>query len=104
MDSRKRDEMNQARPGRQVVFSEHALERVADRGVERAHVEAAILRPTLSGPAENGARWATGVVMIGGRRTFVTAIYAVDASGAFVVVTAYLGPPSRIRVADGARR
>lgn len=82
-----------------VVFTAHARDRIASRGIADGDIERLVLSPSLSGPAGDGSRWSTGAVIAGGRRAFLTAIHR-DEGLTRIVLTCYMGAPSRVRVAD----
>lgn len=84
-----------------VIFTDHAEERLLDRGVDRGSLVDMIGAPLLSGAcdaderyAPGAVRWASGAVISGTRRQWITAIYVVDRDSK-VLLTCYMGPPGQ---------
>lgn len=87
-----------ARP--EVILTNHAIDRAALRGVEVASLEAMLREPLLKGRAAKGdaryeegaVSWASGPVISGAKRHWLTAVYVID-RGSKIVLTCYFGPP-----------
>lgn len=59
----------------QVTFTQHALARMADRGISRAEVLATLAHPLRTIDAQNGRQEAQGWIERGGRRQLLRVIY-----------------------------
>jgi hypothetical protein len=59
----------------QVTFTQHALARMADRGISRAEVLAALTHPLRTIDAQNGRQEAQGWIERLGRRQLLRVIY-----------------------------
>jgi|GEM_PF-5485621 len=85
-----------------VTLTEHAEVRAKERGIDFPTIRNMLAAPAICGPASEGLRWASGSFVRGAHREWVTVIYY-EKPREIVVVTAYVGPPSRIRTTDAIR-
>lgn len=76
-----------------IHLSVHARERIADRDLTEAVIEAVASSPAVTGSAGHGAQFRCAPAVLGTRRAWVTVIVGRDAAGGECVVTAYRGMP-----------
>lgn len=75
---------------RTVRYADHALERMAERGIDRLDVERILAHPFTSGSAGGSSRWKSAPVQGSVRRDWLTVIFKPLPLGP-VVETAYFG-------------